>query len=117
MDFMLVIIAVAIFFLTIVMNGIVMIHFSDEQDKNQAWIPKLVVVRENAPVLCRAPLQCPAGQRRWRRLRWPRRASCGLTVTASPRSLRLADALGGLRWPARCPLAFHRRLTQNEQES
>ena len=64
MDFMLVIIAVAIFFLTIVMNGIVMIHFSDEQDKNQAWIPKLVVVRENAPVLCRAPLQCPAGQRR-----------------------------------------------------
>ena len=36
----------AIFFLTIVMNGVVMIHFSDEQDKNQAWLPKLVVVRD-----------------------------------------------------------------------
>ncbi len=47
MDYMLVIIAVAIFLLTIVMNGVVMIHFSDEQDKNQAWLPKLVVVRRS----------------------------------------------------------------------
>lgn len=46
MDVMLIITAVAIFFLTIVMNGVVMIHFSDEQDKNQAWLPKLVVVRD-----------------------------------------------------------------------
>ena len=43
MDFMLVIIAIAIFCLTVVMNGVVMVHFSDEQDKNQAWLPKLVV--------------------------------------------------------------------------
>lgn len=44
MDVMLIIIAAAIFFMTIVMNGVVMIHFSDEQDKNQAWLPKLVVM-------------------------------------------------------------------------
>ena len=44
MDAMLIIIAVAIFLLTVVMNVVVMIHFSDEADKNQAWLPKLVVV-------------------------------------------------------------------------
>ena len=32
--------------MTIVMNGVVMIHFSDEQVKNQTWLPKLVVVRD-----------------------------------------------------------------------
>ena len=44
MDAMLIIIAVAMFLLTVVMNVVVMIHFSDEADKNQAWLPKLVVV-------------------------------------------------------------------------
>ena len=44
MDAMLIIIAVAIFLLTVGMNVVVMIHFSDEADKNQAWLPKLVVV-------------------------------------------------------------------------
>jgi len=87
MDVMLVIIAIAIFFLTIVMNGIVMIHFSDEQDKNQAWIPKLVVVRESpAPSSgSRAPLRCPRRGSGAASLRWPPRASRGLGASASPR--------------------------------
>ena len=50
MDAMLIIIAVAMFLLTVVMNVVVMIHFSDEADKNQAWLPKLVVVSSHGVV-------------------------------------------------------------------
>ena len=42
---MLVLIAAIIFVLTIIVNAMVIIKFSDEQDKNQAWLPKIVVVR------------------------------------------------------------------------
>jgi hypothetical protein len=42
-----VIISVIIVLLTVVMNAVVIVKFSDEQDKNQAWLPKIVVVRRS----------------------------------------------------------------------
>jgi hypothetical protein len=42
---MLVFIAITVFVLTVIMNVVVMVKYADEQDKNQAWLPKLVVVR------------------------------------------------------------------------
>lgn len=68
MDYMLIIIAAAIFLLTIVMNGVVMIHFSDEQDKNQAWLPKLVVVSAGSFSF---PRTCETAMAACTRRQWP----------------------------------------------
>ena len=48
MDWLLVLIAAIIFLMVLVMNLYVLYYYMDPQDKNVAWLPKIVVVR---PVL------------------------------------------------------------------
>jgi len=42
-DWMLIVISLVIFFLVIAVNGYILVYFQHPEDKNTAWIPKLVV--------------------------------------------------------------------------
>ena len=101
MDWLLVLIAAIIFLMVLVMNLYVLYYYMDPQDKNVAWLPKIVVVR---PLLsCRMhgrpwPLAAHTSRaRRARALReTPGRAADRRSVA---RVLRRADAAAGCCQP------------------